>query len=139
MQIETTLSPGQSTTLADYELTFEGARVVQEPHMASQRATVAVVREGQAKGTLEPALNHYQTQREPIGTPAVRSTLSHDLYLTVMNIDEMGRLGLKAIVTPAVYWIWIGVFIMVLGTAVCLVPPAPVRAVEKTPAMEAAS
>ena len=106
--------------------------------MTSQRATLAIARGGRSEGTLEPALNHYPTQREPIGTPAVRSTLTHDLYLTVMNVDEAGRLGLKAIVTPAVYWIWIGVFIMVLGTGVCLVPPRKALAKKKAPAMEAA-
>ena len=137
--LETTLAPGQSANIGDYQLTFERARLVEEPHMTSQRATVAIARGGKSKGTLEPALNHYQTQREPIGTPAVRSTLSHDLYLTVMNLDETGRLGLKAIVTPAVYWIWMGVVVMVLGTGVCLVPPRNVRAVEEAPAMEAAT
>ena len=107
--------------------------------MTSQKATMEIARGGKPKGTLEPALNHYPTQREPIGTPAVRSTLTHDLYLTVMNVDEMGRLGLKAIVTPAVYWIWIGVFVMVLGTGICLVPPQRVKVVEAATAMEAAT
>ena len=105
--------------------------------MTSQRATISIARGGKPKGTLEPALNHYPTQREPIGTPAVRTTLTHDLYLTVMNVDEMDRLGLKAIVTPAVSWIWIGVFIMVLGTLICLLPPKSVKVTKTAPAMEA--
>ena len=107
--------------------------------MTAEKATIQVEHNGRSKGTLEPRFNHYPTQREPIGTPAVRTTLTHDLYLTVMNVDEMGRLGLKAIVTPAVYWIWIGVFVMVLGTGVCLVPPRKVRVVEESPVMEAAT
>ena len=137
--VETTLEPGQSASVGDYQLTFERARVVDEPHMTSQKATMLLTRGGKPKGVMEPALNHYRTQREPIGTPAVRSTLTHDLYLTVMNVDETGRLGLKAIVTPAVYWIWIGVFVMVLGTGICLIPPRRVRAVGGTSAMEAAA
>ena len=78
---------------------------------------------GKDKGTLEPRFNHYPTQREPIGTPAVRTTLTHDLYLTVMNVGEDGRIGLRAIVTPAVVWVWLGVLIMVAGTVICLIPP----------------
>jgi cytochrome c biogenesis factor len=61
-----------------------------------------------------------------MGTPAVRSSLTHDLYLTMMNVSANGRVGIRAIVTPAVYWIWIGVMVMVLGTAICLVSPTPV-------------
>jgi len=72
---------------------------------------------------LAPSLNQYDTQREPIGTPVVRTSLTHDLYLTLMNISGDGSVGLRAIVTPAVVWIWIGVFIMVAGTAMCLLSP----------------
>jgi len=139
VNFETTMAPGQTASVGDYQLTFDRVRVVNEPHMVSQRATVAIARGGKPKGSLEPALNHYPTQREPIGTPAVRSTLTHDLYLTVMNVDEEGRLGLRAIVTPAVSWIWIGVFIMAVGTGICLVPPKKVRVAESAPAMEAAT
>jgi cytochrome c biogenesis factor len=63
-----------------------------------------------------------------MGTPAVKSTLTHDLYLTVQSVSANGRVGIRAIVTPAVYWIWIGVLVMVVGTAVCLISPAPVTA-----------
>ncbi len=50
-------------------------------------AHVAVARDGHELGTLSPRMNHYERQREPIGTPAVRSSLREDLYLSVMNID----------------------------------------------------
>jgi cytochrome c-type biogenesis protein CcmF len=126
--LETSLAPNQSATLGSYQLTFERLRAVQEPHRTERKATVRVSRNGRDAGIMEPALNHYPTQREPIGTPAVRSSLTHDLYLTVMNIGEDGRLGLRAILTPGVAWIWIGVLIMTGGTVLCLVPPksAPV-------------
>jgi len=32
-------------------------------------------------------MNYYASQREPVGTPAVRSGLFEDLYLSIMNID----------------------------------------------------
>ena len=52
-----------------------------------------------------------------------------------MNVDGDGSIGLRAIITPAVVWIWIGVFIIAGGTALCLLPatrPAP-RAAEARP------
>ena len=59
----------------------------------------------------------------PIDAPAVRTTFTHDLYLTLMSLDGNGGIGLRAIVTPAVVWIWVGVFVMVAGTVLCLLPP----------------
>jgi cytochrome c-type biogenesis protein CcmF len=125
---EASLAPGQTMSIGGYDLTFNELQVDRDPHRTSRRAMIDVERSGRSVGTLGPALNQYPTQREPMGTPAVKSTLTHDLYLTLMNVSANGRVGIRAIVTPAVYWIWIGVLVMVVGTAVCLVSPAPVRA-----------
>ena len=68
-------------------------------------------------------MNQYAPQREPIGTPAVRTSLKEDLYLSVMNIDaEAGTLGLLAMVNPMVGWIWLATGVMALGGLMALVP-----------------
>jgi len=126
---EATLASGSVMTIGDYRLTLSSVGQFEEPHLTAQRATIAIERKGRNLGVLEPALNFYRTQREPIGTPAVRTSATHDLYLTVMNVGADGRVGLRAIVTPAVLWIWIGVLMMVAGTALCLLQP---RAAEAT-------
>jgi cytochrome c-type biogenesis protein CcmF len=119
---EAQLTPGSSTEIAGYTLTFLDSRVSPEPHMTRQIARIDVAHNGRSLGVLEPSINFYPTQREPIGTPKVRTRLTHDLYLTLMNVSGNSA-GLRAIVTPAVLWIWNGVFLMVLGTAICLLPP----------------
>ena len=121
--LEATLSTGDVMTIGSYELTFQSGSVSREPHVTRQIATIGITKSGRNLGTLEPSLNFYPTQREPLGTPAVRTSLGHDLYLTLMNVGENGSIGLRAIKTPAVFWIWIGVFVMVFGTALCLMPP----------------
>jgi cytochrome c-type biogenesis protein CcmF len=79
-------------------------------------------------------MNQYDSQREPVGTPAVRTSLREDLYLSVMNIDPaQGTLGLLALVNPMVGWIWIATAIMALGGVIALLPtrataPAAARA-----------
>ena len=93
----------------------------QEPHLTAQRATINVTKSGRDLGILKPALNFYPTMREPLGSPAVKTMMLRDLYLTVQNVGGDGSVGLRAIVTPAVSWIWIGVLIMGGGTVLCLV------------------
>ena len=126
-EAESTLRAGETLTLAGYEMTFRGAERVQEPHLLRHQARVEVSSNGRSLGALYPSLNIYPNQREPIGTPAVRTTAGHDLYLTLMNVGGDGSIGLRAIRTPLVAWIWIGVVIMVLGTALCLIPTAAER------------
>ena len=126
-EAESTLRAGDTLRLGAYEMTFRGAERIEEPHVARHQAEIEITRRGRSAGTLLPSLNRYATQREPIGTPAVRSSATHDLYLTLMNVGADGSIGLRAIVTPAVMWIWIGVLIMVAGTVLCLIPTAAER------------
>jgi cytochrome c-type biogenesis protein CcmF len=72
---------------------------------------------------MTPRMNQYDSQREPIGTPAVRTFLGEDLYLSVMNIDPQGgTLGLLAMINPMVGWIWIATAIMALGGVIAILP-----------------
>jgi cytochrome c-type biogenesis protein CcmF len=120
---EVTLRQGESTELGAYTLTFLRAETVQEPHRQSLVAHVAVTRGGAELGTLRPRMNQYESQREPIGTPAVRSSLREDLYLSIMNVDpQRHTLGLLALVNPMVGWIWIATAVMALGGLLALVP-----------------
>jgi len=129
---EATLSRGESMRVADYELVLEDVRVEQRPHLTAQVADLAVSRGGGKSSMLEPSLNHYPTMMEPIGTPAVKTTVGHDLYLSVMNVGRDGTVGLRAIITPGVLWIWIGVFVMTAGTALCLIPTRRAHSVAAT-------
>ncbi len=129
---EATLQAGDTMEIGNYQLRFETLRVVEEPHLTAQKARVVIMpRDGDGTkelGILEPALNVYPTRREPLAAPAVRSSTTHDLYLTLMNVGLDGTVGIRAILTPAVVWIWIGVFMMTLGTVLCLLPSPRPRA-----------
>ncbi len=131
---EVQLHEGESTTVGAYTLTFARAEEVREPHRVSVRARIEIERGGKSLGVLHPSMNQYESQREPVGTPAVRTSLREDLYLSVMNIDPaQGTVGLLALVNPMVGWIWIATAIMAVGGVIALLPmraaaPATVRA-----------
>ena len=135
---EVQLTRGQSVALGPYALTFLGVERVREPHREALVANVGVKRDGRDLGTMTPRMNYYATQREPIGTPAVRSTYAHDLYLSVLNLDaDTQTLGLHAMINPMIVWIWIATGIMGLGGLFGLLPsrraavaPAPSVAVD---------
>ena len=123
VSIEASLAKGESTSIGPYKLTFVGAEVVNEPHRQSIVAQVQVSNNGEPMGMLFPRMNRYESQREPIGTPAVRSSLFEDLYLSAMNIDpDAQRLGLHALINPMVGWIWAATAVMGLGGLFALMP-----------------
>ena len=120
---EVQLREGERFELGPYSLTFVKSESVAEPHRHALVARVSVSRNGRELGEMTPRMNQYDRQREPIGTPAVRTFLTEDLYLSVMNIDPPGgQLGLLAMINPMVGWIWIATGIMALGGVIALVP-----------------
>src|SRR5205085_5073269 len=104
-----------------------------EPHRQSLVARLEVSKDGRSIGSMSPRMNQYETQREPVGTPAVRTGLTEDLYISIHNIDPEARtVGLLLLVNPMVGWIWIATALTALGGVVALIPggrrrPAPVE------------
>ena len=120
-QREVILQQNKSATIGAYTVTFLGADQRSEPHRLSTIARIAVSKDGRPVTTLEPRLNQYEMMREPIGTPAVHSTLLGDLYISIASL-EAGEAGLLLIVTPLVSWIWIAVLVMAAGGVIGLLP-----------------
>ena len=121
---EQTLRKGETLTIGRYSVQLEEVWGRQEPQRVVVGATFAISRDGRSVGQMEPKMNYYPTSDQPISTPAVRSTLREDLYLTLMAFDsEQGEHAtVRAIVNPAVPWLWIGGFIVLLGGMVAIRP-----------------
>ncbi len=122
-QREVSLARGQSASIGAYTLTFLGTETRNEPNRVATIARVAVAKDGKQIEVVEPRMNQYATMREPIGTPAVHSTLAGDLYVSIMNLDGSGEnAGLLLLITPMVSWIWIAVLLMGVGGVIAIIP-----------------
>jgi len=120
---EVSLKKGDSAEIHGYTAKFLGIETRNEPHRTATIARIAVSKNGVPVTTLEPRMNQYAMMREPIGTPAVHSTLTGDLYISVMNLDPSSEsAGLLLLFTPMVSWIWYAVLLMGLGGVIALVP-----------------
>ncbi|MBN1334870.1 MAG: heme lyase CcmF/NrfE family subunit [Deltaproteobacteria bacterium] len=123
VQDEVTLSPEESVSWQGYTLTYLGEDVAQEGFRVAQRAWFAVRRGERDLGRLAPAMHHYARASQPIGTPAVRSTLGEDLYLSLLRIDpESKAAALRVYREPGVAWLWIGGALVALGGFVAAWP-----------------
>jgi cytochrome c-type biogenesis protein CcmF len=120
---ELQLSRGQSATVGKYTVTFTGAEERTEPNRQASIANFDISRDGKRVATMAPRMNPYLAMREPVGTPDVHSTLTGDLYLSIMRVDPgLQQVGVLAIITPMVGWIWISVILMGIGGLIGLIP-----------------
>jgi cytochrome c-type biogenesis protein CcmF len=119
-----TLAPGETATVGAYRITHE--QLVVEPladdaRVIETRAEVAY--DGPQSGTLATALRDYPSSATAIATPAVRTSLGEDLYVTLLASDpDTGAVTLHVFVNPMVAWIWIGGAIIGLASAFAIWP-----------------
>lgn len=127
-EIDVTLRPGETAEVAGYTATFERASFQQADHRTSVGAVFAITDGGRDVGTLEPRLNYYPRQREPIFTPDVHSTLKGDFYLSVVELDPDGAYVVVRMITmPGIAWLWIAPIFMALGSVIAIWPARPRR------------
>jgi cytochrome c-type biogenesis protein CcmF len=121
---------GDKMTIGSYTLVCRSYTDEEFPNYAAEWAVLDVFKGGKQIDTLTPERRLYKASRQTSTMPYIRSTISEDLYLVYEGLNQdTGRPILKAHLNPLVMWIWLGVWIMLGGTVLALVPnaPAPVR------------
>ena len=117
------LTVGQSFSMGRYTATLTGIRQV---NTARRHAIVADVRlraSGHDVGSYGPALSTYTRATQAVGTPAIRSTVSGDAYLTLTEVDPPNSTATIRLATnPLVSWLWGSSAIMALGALMAAWP-----------------
>jgi cytochrome c-type biogenesis protein CcmF len=125
-----TLGPGESATLVGYVVTNDRLVVeplTSDPRVLETRAEISFA--GPQSGTLATALRDYPNSTTAIATPAVRTSLAEDLYVTLLAGDPAsGTVTLHVFVNPLVVWIWIGGALVAASAVFALWPERRVAA-----------
>ena len=140
-QKEQELAFGDKMTIGPYTLVCQSYTQEDNPNYASEWAILNVFRNGKQVTTMYPERRVYKASQQPQTMPRIYPTftqdfvLLRDLYVIYAGVNpDTGHPIIKAHLNPLVPWIWIGLIVMILGTALAMVPnaapvsvPAPVR------------
>ena len=129
---EATLALKQDLQVGNYTIRFEGLSGSKQPTHFRVEGAFRVFHNGSDDGVLTPALKFFPTQQSPIGRAVHQSSLSEDIYLILSGFSEIDRnqATLKALVRPLVIWMWIGGFVIALGTLICIWPMRKIDATQ---------
>jgi cytochrome c-type biogenesis protein CcmF len=136
---EKELGPGDSMQIGAYNLVLESDTQDDNPNYSSESAIINVFKGGQKIDTLYPERRLYKASNQPQSMVANRSTLKEDLYLVYSGQSESGRPIIKAHLNPLVMWVWIGIWVLILGTGIALVPNSAPLAVRQPSRAHAAA
>jgi len=127
---------GDKMAIGPYTLVCRSYTQEDKPNYGSEWAIIDVFKGDRQIDTLYPERRFFKASQQMNTRPTIHSTLNEDLYLVYEGQNEdTGRPIIKAHLNPLVMWIWMGVWIMIAGTVIALIPnaaaavrvPAPVR------------
>src|ERR1700691_6003533 len=120
---EQTMNYKDSFSLGPYRLVCLDYSEDSNPNYDTTFAILDVYRGDHKVTQLSPEMRIYAVNGQPSTIVANHSTLAWDLYVIYAGKDpQTGQPVIKAFLNPLVAWIWIGLIVTILGTAVALAP-----------------
>ncbi|RAI00998.1 heme lyase NrfEFG subunit NrfE [Acuticoccus sediminis] len=134
------MGPGDTASVAGYELRFVGSERVEGPNYTDSVAVFDVRRGGRTVSILKPAKRFYPARNMPTTEAAIKTIGASQLYVTLGDVAD-GKVVVRMFYKPMVLLIWIGGLIAAAGGALSLADrklriglPAPARRRETEPA-----
>jgi cytochrome c-type biogenesis protein CcmF len=123
-QTQKTLGVGQEMQISGYTLRYDS--LAQFPYIDGRqvtRAVMSVFYNGRSLGQIYPRYDVYP-DGQPMTIPAIRSTTADDLYVVLVNWENVSleQTPFKVYDNPLVYWLWVGGGMLVLGFLVAAWP-----------------
>jgi len=120
-----TLAVGEDIQIAGYTLRFDS--LAQFPYTDGRivtRAALSVFRDGKFLDDLYPRYDYYPASGQPMTIAGVRSTLADDLYVVLVNWEDVSsaQAPFKVYHNPLVNWLWIGSLMLIFGFLVAAWP-----------------
>lgn len=120
-EILKTVGTGESFTIGNYELTFNGLTEHSKNGNGIVTADMDVSFKGEAIGKVKPEKVFYATWPEPSTEVAIKRHITDDLYVVLSSWESREKATIQVKVNPFVSWIWAGGLLMTFGTAVALI------------------
>ncbi|MDO8506512.1 MAG: cytochrome c-type biogenesis CcmF C-terminal domain-containing protein, partial [Candidatus Limnocylindria bacterium] len=123
IQVEKTLSPGDSVTAGPYVVTLTALRDATEPQRDLLVADLTVTGSG-ANEHLRPALVFYPNSTQAIGSPGIAAGARDDVYTILVAYDTRAHAWatIRVLILPLVSWLWAGGAIVGLGAIIAALP-----------------
>ena len=136
-QRDVVLAPGDRVVVKDYEIRYLGTAAEPKGNRTEFVSSIEVYRGGKLLDTIHPKRSFYPSFNMAATRAAIRSTPVEDLYVVPSENLENGSVGLRILVNPLIWWMWVAGPVLVLGTLISLWPqsvrvPAGMR--ERRPA-----
>jgi cytochrome c-type biogenesis protein CcmF len=124
-ETQATVAIGEEVSLGEYSVRYDSLAVFDtNDNRNVARSVVSVFQDGKFVDELYPRRDFYYESRQPVTIPGVRSTMEEDMYVLLVDWEEISvsSATFKLYHNPLVSWLWIGSIVLIVGTAVAAWP-----------------
>ena len=121
-QKDVVLSPGETTTIENYEIRYLGTTAVPYGNRTEFISSVEVYRDGVLLDNISPNRAFFPNHNMASTRAAIRSTPVEDFYVVPSENLPDGDVGFRILVNPLIWWMWVAGPVMILGTLIALWP-----------------
>jgi cytochrome c-type biogenesis protein CcmF len=142
MEDRTIGKPGETFQVGNYLFVYEELTATADDHMREVGAWVSIYGDGRKldeafvpsqEALLKrvfPSKRDYMKHEQPTTEVAIAHTLREDVYMVLTGYDERTQLAnFRVYINPLINWVWLGFMVLMVGTAICLVPQSVVNRV----------
>jgi cytochrome c-type biogenesis protein CcmF len=122
---EAELGYGDHMQIGSYDLVCRSYTQDDNANQETEWALMDVYQNGQLVRTMTPQRIFYKASQQASTKPDIDQGFKEDLYLVYEGQNDKGQPVIKAHLNPMVIWIWIGAWVMIIGTGLALVENAP--------------
>jgi cytochrome c-type biogenesis protein CcmF len=113
----------QSVRFGKYDLKLVSVNNGDNGNYEFSHAVLDVYRNGRELDQLEPEVRLYKNSQQQSSIVGIRRRLNEDLYINFSGVlSDNSKAIFQMYVFPLVSWIWIGYWVLLSGTIVCLIP-----------------
>ena len=117
------LGLGEKIRFGNYELKLLNVNEGETSDYQFSHTVLAVSRDGNEIDQLNPEIRLYKNNQQQNSIIGVRRRLNEDLYVNYSGIlPDRTKAIFQIYIFPLVSWIWIGYFVLLFGTIICLIP-----------------
>jgi cytochrome c-type biogenesis protein CcmF len=117
------LAIGQTTHFGGYDLKLLNVASNDNDNYQSSLATVDVSRSGRPVTQLQAEVRFYKASQQQMSLVGIRRRPNEDLYVNYSGVlPDNSKAIFQFYLFPLVSWIWMGYWVLLFGTLICLIP-----------------
>ena len=117
------LGLGESMRFANYDLKLLSVNDGDAGDYNFSHTTIDVLRNGKVVHQLSPEVRVYKSNQEQNSIIGIWRGLNEDLYVNYSGVlPDNSKAIFQVYVFPLVSWVWVGYWVLLFGTLICLIP-----------------